>query len=205
MAWVDFHVLKFIVITGVLLLPALQNAPAANDKEIRELYRRGLAGDKQAVEECIGKLEATLKAQPRNQLARVYLGSAYTLRSRDLGFGPKKLQALRQGLAVMDEAVANAPDEPKVRLARALTTSALPAIFGRAAQSRQDFEQLAAQAEKIADKFQHADLQIIYYHAGLAARKSGDRPRALSLWQAAQRYSVDAAVAKKIEAELSKL
>ena len=90
------------------LLALLSPLPAApnEQKEIQELYRAGLGGDQAAVEQCIEKLEAVLKDQPNNQLARVYLGSAYTLRSRDLGFGPKKLEALKRGLAIMDEAVA---------------------------------------------------------------------------------------------------
>ncbi|MGZ5005195.1 MAG: hypothetical protein ACXV8H_06725, partial [Chthoniobacterales bacterium] len=109
-------------------------AAAPNEqKEIQDLYRRGLAGDKEAVRQCIDKLEAALAAEPKNQLARVYLGSAYTLRSRDLGFSPRKLQALRHGLALMDEAVAAAPNESKIRLVRALTTSSLPGFLGQGA------------------------------------------------------------------------
>jgi hypothetical protein len=133
-------------------------------KEIASLYQRALAGDKSAVDRCIEKLEAALAADSKNQLARVYLGSAYTLRSRDLGFGPKKLQALRHGLALMDEAVAAEPDTPTVRLARALTTSALPAFFGRAAQSRKDFELLAEMAKRAPDKFEAADLKTVAEH-----------------------------------------
>ncbi len=75
-----------------------------------DLYARGLAGNRQAVIECIAKLEEILAAAPDNQLARVYLGSAYTLRSRDLGFGKAKLDALRKGLALMDAAATAAPD-----------------------------------------------------------------------------------------------
>jgi hypothetical protein len=140
---------------------ALQVSAAPNEQEIQELYRRGLQGDEQAVVACIAKLEAVLQREPKNNIARVYLGSAYTLRSRDLAFGPKKLQTLRAGLAVMDEAVASAPDEPKVRLARALTTSALPAIFGRRAESKKDFDILAEMAAKHPEKFEAADLQIV--------------------------------------------
>lgn len=145
---------------------SVSNATPAADlqQEIVGLYRRGLGGDKTAVEQCIAKLEAVLTNQSSNQLARVYLGSAYTLRSRDLDFGPKKLEALKHGLAVMDEAVTAAPDEPKVRLVRALTTSSLPAFFGRRASSRQDFELLAQIAERAPAKFEKDDLQIIAEH-----------------------------------------
>src|SRR4051794_4498675 len=137
-------------------------------KEIQELYARALQGDKAAVEQCIEKLEAVSQREPSNQLARVYLGSAYTLRSRDLGFGPKKLSTLKRGLAVMDEAVAAAPNEPKVRLARALTTSALPAIFGRREESRNDFAVLAKEAERAPERFDRGELAAIREHASSA-------------------------------------
>ena len=138
---------------------------ASEREEVAELYRRGVSGDVAAVEECIEKLEAIVTNQPNNQLARVYLGSSYTLRSRDLGFGPKKLEALKRGLAMMDEAVAAAPEEPKVRLVRALTTSSLPAIFGRRASSRKDFALLSEMAQRAPTKFEAGDLQIIHQNA----------------------------------------
>jgi hypothetical protein len=155
---VRFRPLLFL---AALLLATASSAVPNEQNEIQELYRRGLGGDKVAVTRCIDKLEATLVAEPKNQLARVYLGSAYTLRSRDLVFGPKKLQALRHGLALMDEAVAAEPDAPKIRLARALTTSSVPAFFGRRAQSRSDFEQLGQAAQIAPQKFEADDLQTI--------------------------------------------
>lgn len=177
-------------------------ASTSDQREINELYRRGLGGDKAAVEQCIAKLEEVLKVQPGNQLARVYLGSAYTLRSRDLGFGPKKLQALKQGVAVMNEAVAAAPGDPKVLLARALTTSALPGILGYKAESRQDFDELVAIAQRSPEKFEEGDLQIVYYHAALAAKADGNRERTRALLQQAARHSADPAVARKVEQAL---
>ena len=193
----------------LLLLAAIVAAGAlsatnSEQREIADLYRRGLAGDAAAVDLCIQKLEAVLKNDPADQLARVYLGSAFTLRSRDLGFGPKKLQALKQGLALMDEAIAAAPTASKVRLARALTTSALPRIFGRAGQSRKDFEQLVQAAEQSPTRFEIGDLQTIFYHAGLAARDAGDKVRAQTLWKQGLRHPADPAIARKLEDELAK-
>ncbi len=145
---------------------ALFVAAAPNEqKEIQELYRRGLAGDKDAVNQCIEKLDAALAVAPQNQLARVYLGSAYTLRSRDLGLGPRKLQALRHGVALMDEAVAAAPNEYKIRLVRALTTNSLPAFLGYREESRKDFEWLAKMTQENPAPFTSEDLQIIREHS----------------------------------------
>src|SRR4030095_1900025 len=100
----------------VALLGAALVAPGAllhatpADPAIAHLYGRGLQGDEQAVVDCISALEAKLAIRPNDQLARVYLGSAWTLRSRDLPIGPTKLSALRKGIALMDEGAAAAPN-----------------------------------------------------------------------------------------------
>ncbi len=176
----------------------LAAAPLEQEK-IDALYRRGLEGEKQAVLDCIAALESVLAKAPSNQLARVYLGSAYTLKSRDLGFGPKKLATLKQGLALMDAAVAAAPEDPKVRLPRALTTSALPAILGHGATSRKDFLQLAQMADTHPEKFAAGELQLVYHHA---ARATGERERAAALYRKSLAHPVDTALAATTRAEL---
>ncbi len=195
---------KFVLVLLVLVLGSANAAPN-EQKEIEALYRRGLAGDKAAVEQCISQLETVLKAEPQNQLARVYLGSAYTLRSRDQGFGPKKLSTFKQGVTFMNQAVAAAPNDPKIRLTRALTTEALPAIFGYPAESRKDFGILAQLAETQPTEFAPEDLPIVFYHAGLAAKAKGDRPRAGSLWRKGLAFSRDPALSAKLNEELNQL
>ena len=149
----------------VPLFCAVLAAEAAPDEaEIARLYKDAVGGDKAAVESCINALEAAVKTEPRNQLARVYLGSAYTLRSRDMSFGPAKLATLRQGLATMDDAVAAAPDNPRVRLVRALTTDSLPFFFGRKKSSRDDFDWLQQKAAQSPQQFSEGDLAVIRQH-----------------------------------------
>lgn len=188
-----------------LICPAASAAPNERKEIIQGLYRRGLAGDKDAVIECIEKLEAVLKREPANQVARVYLGSAYTLRSRDLGFGPKKLSTLKRGLAVMDDAVSEAPDDPKVRLTRALTAAALPSVFGQRATARKDLDWLTHQAETEPSKLDRGDLQIIYYHAGLLAKEREDPVRAIALWQKGLEHPIDPALTARLNEELAKV
>ena len=194
---------RFWIVVLFILLELAHGAPN-EEKEIQALYRRGLLGDKAAVAQCIEKLETVLRTEPTNQFARVYLGSAYTLRSRDLGFGPKKLAALKHGLALMDEAVAAASNDPKVRLARALTTSALPAIFARGAASREDFATLAEMADALSAKFDEGDLQIVYYRAGLAADDAREHTKAVALWKKASAHPADPALTQKIEEALKR-
>lgn len=186
-----------------LLLSATAFGISTEEESIHQLYQRGLAGDKHAVDECIAKLERALKTQPDNQLGRVYLGSTYTLRSRDLGFGLGKWKALQHGVALMDEAVAAAPNDVHVRLLRALTTQALPAILGRRKSAQDDFETLVSLVASDPDKLNAADQQTLYYNAGLLAKQSGNAVRAAELWKNAAQHPVDPALAQKVNAALS--
>lgn len=192
------------VIALVALAMEIQATPAADEQEIARLYKASLAGDKQAVEKCVALLELATKAQPHSQLARAYLGSAYTLRSRDMGFGPAKLAMLKQGLVTMDAAVAAAPDDPHVRLVRALTTDSLPFFLGRKQSTAEDFEKLAAQARSRPHQFTEGDLQTIYFSAGNAAKARGDSAQAVELWKQAAEHPADAELAAKTKAALGK-
>ena len=199
------HLILILVLVLALVLLGSAGAAPNEHEEIQALYRRGLAGNAAAVEECIVKLERVLTTEPANQLARVYLGSSYTLRSRDLGFGPRKLATLKRGLAIMDEAVAAAPRDPQVRLARALTTDALPKIFGRASESRKDFEMLASLAEAEPQKFDEGELQTVFYYAGRAAEAQSDHVKTATLWKKALQHPGNPELAGKIHAALKQL
>jgi tetratricopeptide (TPR) repeat protein len=188
---------------SALLFSTTAFAAVSEQEVVHRLYQRGLAGDKHAVDECIAKLEDRLKIEPRNQLARVYLGSAYTLRSRDLGFSAAKLTALRLGLALMDQAVTAAPNDAHIRLLRALTTQALPSLLGRRKSAQDDFEALAAMLSKEPDKLSAADQQTVYYNAGIAAQQSGNAARARELWKNASRHPVDPVLTEKVNAVLA--
>ena len=196
----------FRIVICVLILTANAVTGAENSaqrEEIAALYKQALARNKAAVEQCIEKLEAALKKDPSNQLARVYLGSSYTLRSRDLGFGPSKLSELKRGLAAMDAAVAAAPDDPHVRLVRALTSDSLPFFLGRKTSTLEDFAILIASVSKAPGNLEPGDLQVLYFSAGKAEERSGNRERARQLWKEGTRYPVDSRLAEKLMAALA--
>lgn len=183
-------------------LGALLPSPAATEDEavVARLYARGLGGDKQAVIDCIATLEKVLAAEPQNQLARVYLGSAETLRSRDLPFGPTKLSTLRRGIARMDEAAAAAPNDGKVLLLRAITNEALPALLGRRQAARQALEELVALVEKEPAKLSPGDRQLLYLNAGNAGKSAGDNGRARMLWERGLELHADPKLQRELQA-----
>ena len=190
--------LGLLLLSSVCALAAV--APEAG--EIALAYKRAVAGDQQAVTKCIQLLELAVQHEPENKIARVYLGSAYTLRSRDLGYGPGKLATLKQGLAMMDAAVSAAPDNPRVRLVRALTTDSLPFFLGRKQSTAADFEKLVAEARTHPEQFTEGDLQTIYFSAGNAARARGEHRQAVDLWKEAAAHPADRGLSARIRAAL---
>ena len=191
-----------LLIFSFLICPLLVAAPA-EEQQIAQLYARGLAGDKQAVNDCVTALESRLAQAPNDQLARVYLGSSWTLRSRDLPIGPGKLSALHKGIALMDEAATAAPNETKVLLLRAVTNEALPGFLGRRKIARQQLEALVAMIEQNPGKLSPADRQLLYLNAGEAAKRAGDASRAKELWQRGLTIDADPTMTKQIKTALA--
>jgi hypothetical protein len=191
-----------LLLTILLLAPLL--APADEEKRIADLYARGLGGDKQAVIDCIAALETTLARTPDDKLARVYLGSAWTLRSRDLPIGPAKLSALRRGIAFMDEAASAAPNDAKVLLTRAVTNEALPGFLGRRKVARQQLDALVREIEQDPAKLSAADRQLLYLNAGEAAHRAGAAERAKELWQRGLTINAEPELSAEIHSALTK-
>jgi hypothetical protein len=184
---------------------ALGAGAAFGQAPIDDLYAQALAGDKSATEKCIEALEAIVRAQPQNQLAHVYLGSSYTLRSRDLAIGPEKLRLLRQGIAVMDAAVQAAPEDVQVRLVRALTDEALPFFAGRGEMARAEFFALAEMEANALARIGARDWQLLYLHAGQVAQKEGDKERAAKYFRTGLTKKSNPKLTTQLQAALAKL
>jgi hypothetical protein len=66
-----------------------------------------------------------------------------TLRAKHGTWPPSRLRHLREGLSILDGAVAARPDEAEVRYLRLLSCYYLPGILGRGRSVREDFAALA--------------------------------------------------------------
>ena len=194
------RICKLIVVLALGAVIATAQAVPRED-EVRNLYRKAAAGDKTAVEPCIAKLEEAARLQPDNQLVRVTLGSALTLRSRDLGFGPAKLRVLNEGIAMMNSAVSSSPSDAHVRLIRALTLDALPTFLGRKKTALADFTMLKQIWSQQADALTPGEVQTLFYNSANASGKNSPTYRA-DLATAAK-YPVDPQLAAKVQAALA--
>jgi hypothetical protein len=202
--------------TNTAAAPSAATAPALRPdpfhdpliQQIEERQRRAVAGDAQETKKLTADLEKWTKEQPDNHLLQAYLGSTYTLDSRDAWPGPGKLTFLRNGGQLLEAAVAADPLNPAVRFVRAVDYFELPAIFGKRQTARDDFLFLVRQAdgeEKMLYILEPDTIQAIYYYAGQALRQEGKDPEARTVWQRGLKLDPSSDLGVKIGAELAKL
>ncbi len=166
-----------------------------------ERHDRGVEGSESAVDEAIEILEAVLEASPGNALARAYLGSAQTLKARDVALWNKR-RWVQRGVETLDAAVKEAPHSPRVRLVRAINAYNLPRIIGRYDLAGEDFafllEAIEAHPGLLGKDLQRA----IYFHAGSFALKEGEDARALTLLEKADAMEGESPIADRIASML---
>ncbi|MFQ3670975.1 MAG: hypothetical protein SNJ84_05915 [Verrucomicrobiia bacterium] len=172
---------------------------------VHDLHQRAEKGDKRATKELVARLEAALEAHPEHHLLKAYLGSAYTLASRDAFPGPSKLSYLKDGLRTMDAAVEGAPDQPAVRFIRAVNNFHLPAFVNRRDNARADFEVLVRQLKEGDHGLSAATRQAIFYYAGLAFKQTKKPEAARAAWERGLALAPGSEMAAKIEHELKRL
>jgi tetratricopeptide (TPR) repeat protein len=173
--------------------------------EIQKLHQVAESGDKAATKSLLAQLEALTVQHPDDHLLRAYLGSAYTLASRDAFPGPKKLEYLKVGLKTMDQAVEADPADIAPRFIRAVNNFHLPAFINRRDNAREDFEILLSQIHDTDLNLDAATRQAIHYFAGLAFKQLRRPEEARDAWQQGLKLDTSSALAKKMHAELRRL
>ena len=126
-----------------------------------------LQGDVKKIDAQIEKFEHPLAANPKDDLAKAFLGSAHALRAKYGKWGPTKLKHLKRGKKLMEEAIAASPNDARVRTVRAIAYYKIPKRFGVRQTSLQDFNTLIPIA-KAGGKLQNNERQAILYYAALA-------------------------------------
>jgi hypothetical protein len=174
-------------------------------KQVESRHEKAVNGDTKETKALTADLEKWTKEQPANHLLQAYLGSVYTLDSRDAWPGPGKLTYLRDGGRELDAAVAAAPDNPAVRFVRAIDYYELPWIFGKRQTARDDFALLLKQVDGELNTPYLLDIQTqqaIYYYAGLCFKQMSQQDDAKKAWQRGQGLDANSDLGKKIGVEL---
>jgi hypothetical protein len=177
-------------------------------RQIQARHEKAVNGDTKETKALTADLEKLTEEQPTNYLLQAYLGSVYTLDSRDAWPGPGKLTYLKNGGKWLDGAVASAPDNPAVRFVRAIDYYELPFFFGKGATAHDDFQILVRQIDgeiKTPYALDPETRQGIYYYAGLSFKKFSQLPQAKDAWERGLKLAPNSPIAPKIKAELEKM
>ena len=203
-----FPVLALVLLTHS---PRAASTPASETyshpllNQIYEMHSLAEAGNKDATRRLVAWLEELTSEQPDNGILLVYLGSAYTLASRDAFIGPGKLRYLMAGRDCMDRAVTMRPEDANVRFIRAINNYHLPTIFNRRSIARDDFRQLVDQLAKHPEAVDSLTSLAIYYYAGLCFAQLEEESNARASWEKGLNLKINGPLTAKISDELSRL
>ena len=173
--------------------------------QIYEMHSLSESGNKNATRRLVAWLEELTAEQPDNGILLVYLGSAYTLASRDAFIGPGKLRYLMAGRDCMDRAVTIRPCDPNVRFIRAINNYHLPTMFNRRSIARDDFRKLVDQLAKTPDCLDTLTSQAVYYYAGLCFAQLEEEQNARDSFQKGLDLKISGPLTAKITQELAEL
>lgn len=174
-------------------------------QKVQARHQKAVDGDAKETKALTADLEKWTKEQPDNHLLQAYLGSAYTLCSRDAWIGPGKLTYLKNGGKEMDAAVAADPNNPAVRFVRAIDYFSLPAIFGKRQTAREDFQLLVKQVEGVVKTPYALNVetrQAIYYYAGMSFDQLDQPQQAKETWERGLKLDPASPLGVKIKAKL---
>jgi len=157
---------------------------------VRQLYLEAVREESaiprglQAVEE-LRAVGETPVGSAGDAVLSAYRGAFITLRAKHGFWPPARLRHLREGLAMLDGAVAAHPDHPEIRYLRLLSCYFLPGILGRAESVREDFVALAKLLPMAADVYPpelyRTMVRFVLENGGLEPRQRGPLEATLAL------------------------
>lgn len=108
---------------------AKDTATSIQFEEAKKLFKKGIDGDKRAVNAAYEKFNKLRAAAPRDALIEAYYGSSLTLLARDAVQPMDKAEKAQNGLDALDRAVSMDPNQKRIRLLRANVCVRLPEVY----------------------------------------------------------------------------
>lgn len=133
-----------------------------------EWHDKAVLGDEEATDKAISRFEEILSAHPEATWVWAYLGSAFTLKARDAPL-LRKRGWVNQGFETLDKAVEKSPNDPVVRLIRAINSYHVPRMLDRRGVAEEDFAHLMAKLQNEDHGISYDLRRAIYFHAGAFA------------------------------------
>lgn len=129
-------------------------------------------------------LQQAMTLDPTNAQAQAWYGSTLAAQALHEQHPVRRTRLVAEGLSYLDGAVARAPDDPVVRLARASVCLGLPRFIGRTRTAREDVDRLLELA-RTHPLESDPILPLVYQLAGDTYALVGEPELARRAWQAA--------------------
>lgn len=166
----------------------------SNDRiaHARKLYYQGIDGNKAAEEQADSLFSELYRQQPDDALVTVYFGSLRLAEADRTWALWKKNSLSKQGVQLMDRAVASAPENLEVRFVRGATERELPAFFGRKQQALEDIAAIVRTPEPTLRQGLEPRLaSASFYYYGIDCASAGQKTEAAKAWRTAMRLAPD--------------
>lgn len=128
---------------------------------------------KGASQKAAAYLQKAHSLLPADDEVKAYLGSATTMVGRDSWNVFAKISIVNQGIKMMDEAVAEAPDNIVVRMVRANNSLELPEFLKRKNMAKKDFQYLKMLITKPSTDVEPDIRAEVFYQLGMFSKGEG--------------------------------
>lgn len=173
---------------------------------IAQLYKQGADGDAAAVKQALSLLEKLRRSDPKDPLAAAYHGGIKILVARDESKAMSKLRWSKAGLALLDQAVKDAPNDGMVRLLRGRSSYKLPEkYFGRTKTAIEDFVFLIERLRQGQYPLLAKEKEMLQYELGDAYRRIGRYADATAAWKALLAETKDASLARNTTEQVNSI
>lgn len=170
------------------------------------LYREGVAGNVTAVQEANRLLERLRFDYPASPLADAYHGGIMILVARDKTKPLDKLRWSKNGLKLLDKAVAAAPQEGIIRLLRGKAAYKLPEKhFQRTQTVIEDYTFLIDQEIRQEGILKNEEYSQLIYELGDAYYRIGRNQDAAICWRRLENQTQDPELQERLRQNLQSL
>ena len=165
-------------------------------------YDEGARDNASAVELSEKYFKQLLAIEPTNAFATALLGSVLTMRGRDAFWPKTRLDYVKKGNKMMDVAVQLAPEDPDVRLVRALNGFHMPKFMERDEIARTDFTWLWQRVETKSEGLNDDLKQNAALFYGRILKNQKKTKEAIGVWNKGIAFNPDTDLAREIRQQL---
>ena len=167
-------------------------------------HEEGGKPDEKAVILAEGYFKRLLAIDPNHAMARVLYGSVLTMKARDALWPLTQLSYVKAGNREMDAAVALAPKDVQVRLARAVNNVHMPEFMDRGEIAQVDLAWLWQQSQLADTGLKVDQKQTIALYYGQTLKKKTKLDEALQIWRAGLALAPKSQAATPLKEQLKK-